>query len=303
VGLFLGGVAAFAREALDDSVHTSAQLKLTAAMPPLLGVTPKLPQLALGGFAVELPWRSERPLNTPLEIVQWLPFREASDLIYKNIQLRQNHSRLSNATNDVSTSGESIVVTSALAGEGKSTIALALAFSAARLNQKVLLVDGNLRQPSLHEQLNLVNLRGLSNYLTTEVNRQPTIQQISLSGCSFDVLSAGSQNSDPVRLLASSRLATMIKQLEQQYDLVIIDGPSSLGRVDTIQLVSCCSGVVMVGRMDQVTMSQFSEAHYLLSKFNVIGIVANGGNVTKAKDNSSLAHRQSDELTTMFSNN
>lgn len=298
LGLFLGGVAAFVREALDDSVHTSQQLKLPA-MPRLLGVTPKLPQLALGGFAVELPWHSQRSLNNPLDIAQWLPFREASDLIYKNIQLRHNYSDIS-SIKDLSPVGESIVITSALAGEGKSTIAIALAFSAARLYQKVLLVDGNLRQPSLHQQLHLVNYQGLSDYLSGQDNHPPTIQKLSLSECSFDVLSAGSQNSDPVRLLASTRLPTVIKQLEQEYDLVIVDSPPTIGRVDTIQLVSCCTGAVIVGRMDHVTMSQLSDTHYSLSKFNVIGIVANGANVAQTKDYVSIGDRQSNELATKF---
>ncbi|PSP09039.1 MAG: capsular biosynthesis protein, partial [Cyanobacteria bacterium SW_9_47_5] len=185
--------------------------------------------------------------------------------IYKNIQLLNRGSELS-----------SLVVTSALAGEGKSTLVLGLAISAARLDQRVLVIDADLRHSSLHEELALSNEEGLSTLLSGETE-QPNLHHISPLGSNIDLLTAGSTPNDPVKLLSSQGMRELIAEFEQSYDLVMLDTPSILGTVDAIQTASFCSGVVMVGRLDRVTQSQLSQATTMLSKLNAIGIVANGG--------------------------
>lgn len=265
VGLFLGGVAAFLREVVDDAVHTSDQLRGQVSL-PLLGVTPSLPPSEAGRFVVNFPWqRLDQPPTSILQVVQWLPFRESLDMIYKNIQLLNRGSELS-----------SLVVTSALAGEGKSTLVLGLAISAARLDQRVLVIDADLRHSSLHEELALSNEEGLSTLLSGETE-QPNLHHISPLGSNIDLLTAGSTPNDPVKLLSSQGMRELIAEFEQSYDLVMLDTPSILGTVDAIQTASFCSGVVMVGRLDRVTQSQLSQATTMLSKLNAIGIVANGG--------------------------
>ena len=265
VGLFLGGVAAFLREVVDDAVHTSDQLRGQVSL-PLLGVTPSLPPSEAGRFVFNFPWqRLDQTPTSILQVVQWLPFRESLDMIYKNIQLLNRGSELS-----------SLVVTSALAGEGKSTLVLGLAISAARLDQRVLVIDADLRHSSLHEELALSNEEGLSTLLSGETE-QPNLHHISPLGSNIDLLTAGSTPNDPVKLLSSQGMRELIAEFEQSYDLVLLDTPSILGTVDAIQTASFCSGVVMVGRLDRVTQSQLSQATTMLSKLNAIGIVANGG--------------------------
>ena len=264
VAVFLGGVAAFAREAIDDAVRSSDQLKGQVAL-PLLGATPKLPQPEMHKFLVNMPWRSSLE-STPaiLEVVQWIPFRESLDLIYKNIQLLNTGLPL-----------RSLTVTSALPGEGKSTLVLGLALSAARLHRRVLVIDADLRRSSLHKQLDLPNEAGLSTLLAGETGLS-NLHHLSLLNSSIDVLTAGPTPADPVKLLSSGRLEELIETFEQSYDLVLIDTPPVLGTVDAIQTASCCSGVVIVGRLDRVTQSELSQATALLSKLNAIGIIANG---------------------------
>jgi Mrp family chromosome partitioning ATPase len=67
----------------------------------------------------------------------------------------------------------------------------------------------------------------------------------------------------------------LINSFEQEYDLVIIDSPPVLGTVDTIQIASCCGGVVAVGRIDRITRGEFSQAISVLQKLNLIGVIAN----------------------------
>lgn len=264
VGLFLGGIAAFGREVLDDSVHTSDELKRRVPL-PLLGIIPEVPRTGSSGLLINLPFRkSEATAPSTVQMVSWLPFRESLDLIYKHIQLLNSASTLS-----------SLVVTSALPGEGKTTLVLGLAFSAARLHQRVLLIDADLRRPTLHQQLNLSNQQGLSTLLA---NDKAVInpQRISVSGSDIDILTAGPTPADPVKLLSSQRMKQLMAAFEQTYDLVLLDTPPLLGMVDTIQIASFCSGVVMVGRIDRVTQSQLNEATTMLSQLNAIGVVANG---------------------------
>ena len=262
VGLFLGLVAAFAREAVDDAVRTSEQLKGQVAL-PLLGVTPKLPQS--DASFLNLPWRPMRDRPPAIyEVIQWIPFRESLDLIYKNIQLLNPSSVLN-----------SLVVTSALPGEGKTTLVVALGLSAARLHQRVLVIDADLRRPSIHEQLDLPNQEGLSTLLAGETALARP-HQLSLAGSTIDVLTAGPLPTDPVKLLSSQRMKKLMEAFEQSYDLVLLDSPPILGTVDAIQAASYCSGVVMVGRLDKVTQSELGQATARLSKLNAIGIIANG---------------------------
>ena len=266
VGLMLGGVAAFIREMVDDSVHSSDELTKQVAL-PLLGMTPELPQGKGSEALIKLPFAKPQVL-TPwsIQVIHWPPFREALDLIYQNIQLLNSGSPL-----------KSLMVTSALTGEGKSTLALGLAISAARLHQRVLLIDADLRRPSLHKQLNLPNEQGLSTLLANDA-LIPSSSGIQVSGqyANISVLTSGPTPLDPAQLLSSHKMKELMAIFEQNYDLVLVDAPPVLGMVDAILAASFCSGVVLVGRIGRVTRTELTQATASLSKLNVIGIVANG---------------------------
>lgn len=199
-------------------------------------------------------------------LLPWVVFRESLDLIYKNIQMLTRSRGL-----------RTLVVTSALAGEGKSTIALGLALSAARLHQRVLLVDADLRCPSLHQQLELPNQEGLATLLADEpITNQRSIQTSSLyTDIPISVLTAGPTAPDPAQLLSSQRMGELMARFEKSYDLVILDAPPVLGLVDAILAGSFCDGVLLVGRIGQVTRTEFSQAVAMLNKLPLIGVVAN----------------------------
>ena len=269
VGLFLGGIAAFLRESMDDTVHSSDDLKEKVAI-PLLGIVPKIPQTQAGNSLINLAFqRSADQYPAILQTVYWLPFRESLDLIYKNIQLLSSPKK-----------PKSLLVTSALNGAGKSTLVLGLAFSAARLHQRVLLIDSNLRSPSLHEQLNLPNEQGLSTYISSEVSL-PYLHQISALGLTIDVLTGGPVPADPVKLLSSKKVRQIMRNFEKNYDLIVLDTAPILGTVDVLETASFCDGIVIVERIDRVTQSELNQATAMLKKLNVIGIVANGATQVK----------------------
>lgn len=277
VGLILGMAAAFAREAMDDAVHTSDDLQKQVPV-PLLGLVPELTVESLEDQPlISLPFVKSRFLVSASDtnrVVQWQPFREALDLLYQNVMLLSADSPL-----------KSLVVTSALTGEGKSTLALGLAMSAARLHQRVLLIDADLRRPSLHKVLNLPNDRGLTTLLSSDA---PVPQHLTTpernSRSNISVITAGAVPPDPAKLLSSHRMAEVMSTFERHYDLVLIDAPPVLGMVDAMLLGKCCDAVLMVGRMNRVTRSELSQATSMLNQLNVIGVVANGSNYQTRND-------------------
>ncbi|MEA5504071.1 polysaccharide biosynthesis tyrosine autokinase [Halotia wernerae UHCC 0503] len=265
VGLMLGGIAAFIREASDDSVHTTAELEKQFAL-PLLGTTPKLPPAKTRDSVIQLPFGKPEVLAPwTVEVLQSPPRWESLDLIYKNIEL----------LNSV-TSLKSLMITSALTDDGKSALALGLAMSAARLHKRVLLIDANLRDPSLHEQLNLPNEQGLSTLLASDITLPNQVGIQSYGSAYIDILTAGPKPADPANLLSSPRMMQLMAAFEENYDLVLIDASPVLGLVDAMLTASSCRSVVMVASIGIVTRTQLAQATAMLSKLNLIGVVANG---------------------------
>ena len=265
-GLMLGSVAAFLRESADKSIRTSEDLTKQASI-PLIGMVPELPMSELMPASNFAFGRSTHAGDTSmLQVLHWAPFRESLDLIYKNLQLMTDGSPM-----------RSIVVTSALAGEGKSTVALGLAISAARLHQRVLLIDADLRRPGLHHQLQLPNEHGLSTLLSSDrALTQAAIQPASTySDLPISVLTAGPTPIDSVKLLSSKRMRDLMTVFEQHYDLVILDAPPVLGIVDALLAASFCDGVLLVGRMGHVNKNEVTQAVGMLSRLNLVGVVAN----------------------------
>jgi polysaccharide biosynthesis transport protein len=265
VGLMLGGITAFVREAVDDSVHTTAELEKQSAL-PLLGATPKLPPAKTRESIIKLPFGKPEVLAPwTIQVLQSPPRWESLDLIYKNIELLNSVTNL-----------KSLMVTSPLPDEGKSALALGLAMSAARLHKKVLLIDANLREPSLHKQLNLPNEQGLSTLLASDA-ALPNQVSVQYSGSSYiDIMTAGPIPVDAANLLSSPRMTQLMATFEENYDLVLIDASSVLGLVDAMLTASSCRSVLMVASIGRVTRAQIAQATSMLSRLNLIGVVANG---------------------------
>lgn len=262
-GLVLGIGTAFLLEALDDTIHSCDELQKLSSL-PLLGITPKLPNSELKKPLIQLPFfKQQSPTSQRIQTLNWFPFRESIDLIYQNI-----------LTLGSPVSFKSLLLTSALTGEGKSTLAAGMALSVARLQRRVLLIDADLRRSNIHKLLNLPNDRGLSTLLTEEVDvrEQDCIQSLQPS---LDVLTAGPTPTDIVKLLNSQRMKHLIESFERTYDLVLIDAPPILGLADASILSSLCSGTLAVERLGRVTRFDLAQSLEALSKLNVIGAVIN----------------------------
>ncbi len=230
----------------------------------LLGSVPKLAPRGLKKRLPILFWQKPQNLTPSLvETSTWLPCHESLDMVYQNIQIIQHPYPF-----------KSVMLTSALSREGKTTLALGLAASAARMHRRILLIDANLRSPHLHKNLQLSNDWGLSLLLIDEANTQVQdyIQPIHPA---IDILTAGPTPEDTINLLSQERMQELIKLFEQTYDLVLIDAPPILGTVDARILASFCDGIVMVGRIGQITPNELTQSTEILSNLNLVGIIAN----------------------------
>ncbi|NJK56505.1 MAG: polysaccharide biosynthesis tyrosine autokinase [Pleurocapsa sp. SU_5_0] len=268
VASFLGGFAAFVKDLTDETINTAKEIERRTSL-PILGTAPGLSISSSNNLLTRLPFRSiSSDISSLQNVIQWQPFREAIDLIYEHLKLAYFNAPL------VGSALKSIAITSAVAGEGKSTLALGLALSIARDQQKVLVIDADLRSPSLHKSFALTNSSGLTNFLAGEISL-PLIHQVSLSGASIDLITSGTMAEDPVKMLNSSRFERFIAQQKENYDLILVDTPPAIGMVDAIKIASICDSSLIVSRLNKSKVSEFLEATVLFSKLNVLGIVAN----------------------------
>ncbi|QMS91178.1 AAA family ATPase [Nostoc edaphicum CCNP1411] len=263
IGPILGILAALILEKFNDAIYCAGDLKKLTNL-RVLGSVPKLPSRGVKKRRLGLPWNSRRSSDSSvIEATPKLPVHETLDMIYQNIQILKYPLPF-----------KSLMFTSALPGEGKTTLVLGLVASASRMHRRVLVIDANLHNPSLHKILELSNDWGLSLLLVDETTThfQDYIQPIHPS---IDILTAGPEPEDTVKLLSSQRMKELIELFEQNYDLVLIDAPPILGTVDARIVASFCNGIVMVERMGKVTRTELTQATEILSKLNLIGIIAN----------------------------
>ncbi|WP_422345152.1 GumC family protein [Parasphingorhabdus sp.] len=136
----------------------------------------------------------------------------------------------------------SFLLTSTRPNEGKSTSALALAAVLSSTGKRILLIDGDMRNPSLHKMLAKENLGGLSNYLSGSDDLRQLI--VESDAYEFDIMSAGPIPPNAAELLSSPRMGEMIEKLRETYDTVIIDAPPVLGLADIPLLADAVEGVI-----------------------------------------------------------
>ncbi|MFN6561634.1 MAG: GumC family protein [Nostoc sp. ChiSLP01] len=172
---------------------------------------------------------------------------------------------------------KTIVVTSAVPKEGKSTVSANLAAAIAQLGRKVLLIDADMRVPSQHHLWQLTNAVGLSEVLVGQAEFNTAVSKVMDN---LDVLTAGVRPPNPLALLDSKRMASLIDNVSSQsnYDFVIIDAPPLLLAADALSLSQMTDGILLVSRPGVIDSNSANAAQEILerSNYNVLGLVVNG---------------------------
>lgn len=177
----------------------------------------------------------------------------------------------------------SLIVTSANAGDGKSMVAANLAVVFAQEGKKVLLVDGDMRNPTTHKTFRLKNDIGMSNLLAEEIVAEAAIRKTAIDN--LDLLCCGPVPPNPSELLGSKAMERLMEKLEKAYDFVIYDSPSLLSVVDGQIMASKCDGSIFVinsGKTDKGQAIKAKEA-LTLSGSRVLGVILNNFREAPAK--------------------
>jgi protein-tyrosine kinase len=170
---------------------------------------------------------------------------------------------------------KTLLVASAGASEGKTLTAINLALTMAQeIDLKILIVDGDLRRPSLHRYLGTPNALGISDYLSRNCPLESILCNTSLPN--FFVATAGTVAEKPAELLNSSRMDDFLSYAAQTFDWVIFDSPPLAGLADADVLASKLDGVIFIVRAFQTPATLFQKTMETLRTKNVLGIVFNG---------------------------
>lgn len=247
-GLGLGAGLAFALEQMDEAIADPIEVERRLGL-PLLGSVPKV--------------EGETPKQALLD--------RKSDLVDAYLAVQTNL-----AFTTEHGVPRSFAVTSTRPAEGKSTTALALATTLARANRRVILVDGDMRSPSVHHLGNVDHNRGLSNFLTGE--DQIGTLTFDMQELGFTAMSAGPIPPNAAELLTGDRLTLLIQRLLETYDHVVIDSPPVMGLADAPLIAARVEGVIYAVESHGIRSSMVKTALGRLRSANARVI---GGVLTK----------------------
>jgi len=249
-GLVVGVGLAFFIEYLDTSVKTIDDVERTLQA-PVLGVIPQNIGLILEEGAES-------------------PHAEAYRVLRTNILFSRKDDKLN-----------TVVVVSAGAGEGKSTTVFNLATIFAQNGSRVLVVDSDLRRPTLHKMINVTNSLGLTNYLLKQNTLDEVIQTTRIP--TLHLMASGKLPSSSLGILSSSQMKDLISELKQRYDFVFFDSPPIMGVSDASILASEVDMTLQVIQYRRYPQPMNIRAKQMIEKVggNLVGIVLNNINMSQ----------------------
>ena len=275
LGILLGVGAALVIDKINNLLHDAEEVKDITHL-PLLGVIPfnnNLEAVERLTFVPDLnslvqQARQKLKLGNEAKLERYgaLPFLESFRILYTNIRLLSPDAPI-----------RSLTISSSAPAEGKSTVSTYLAQAAAGMGQRVLLVDTDLRRPKVHEKMGLLNLKGLSDLITSDMELNQVVQRSPLEDNLY-VLTAGRVPPDSVKLLSSQKMQALMQQFLATFDLVIYDSPPLLGLADANLISARTDGLVLVvglGRANRSNLNRTLEG-LKISPTVILGAVANG---------------------------
>ena len=217
LGLLLGALLALAFEYLDDTIKRPEDIEKLLGV-PLLGAIPLV-----------------KPPLTPSQALQ--DVRSAFSESYRSLRTALQFSTDQGAP-------KTLLVTSATPSEGKSTTAFVLGQYYAQLGKRILIIDCDLRNPSLHRTVGVTNDLGLSNYLAGAAKPTDLIKSTEIDGLMY--MPTGPLPPNPAELLMGSKMVSLLTVAAERFDMLILDGPPVMGLADAPILANLAKGTLLV---------------------------------------------------------
>lgn len=280
-GTLLGAGVVFARSSLDSSIKSCEDVERHLRLPSL-GVVPDFALLPVGvsayAAAPKRPPRGRKPSR--LAVVERRSAEKDRSLIVSrdpSCVVTESYRTLRTAIlfSQPEAPPKTMLFTSALESEGKTTSALNTALVFAKMGARVLVIDADLRRASCHERLGTGNLVGLSEALTGQRDFAEVIRRTSVEN--VDLLSSGSLPPNPTELLGSRAMAELLAKAAGRYDFVFIDSPPVMPVNDAVVLSPLVDGVVLVVRAHGTPRQiiQRAEARLAQTRASLLGVVLN----------------------------
>jgi succinoglycan biosynthesis transport protein ExoP len=270
----IGGVAlAFVMESLDNTVRTPEQVETLSGLPSL-GMIPMSLDISTAKKKIRTSVALTTQAQTDLRktTVSLLAHARPKSEVAESYRALRTSILLSS----IGSAPKVIMVTSALPQEGKTTTSINTAIVLAQKGGKVLLVDGDMRRPTIHQTFKLRNRTGLSTVLTGSSSADDLIVPSSILPNLY-VLPAGPPPPHPAELLDSTVMRALLDKWRQQYDHIIIDTPPVLSVTDAVLLSAQMDTVLLVIRSAQTSKDALRRSRDVLSQVNarVMGVVVN----------------------------
>ena len=269
VGALLGVAIAFVLDIRDRTIKNT--LEIRDRLPyPLIGIIPDYKKVA---HQKQLILADNLGANVPKLLanqISVLPIGEAYQELQVNLQLLCVQE----------TFNKVILITSALSGEGKSSVAANLAIAKSQCGQKVLLVDADLRYPTQYHLWEVSNNVGLTHILDREVAVNEWQNNVHKIVPNLDLITSGETLKQPISLLNSPLLEEFMIDAAKDYDCIILDSPPLVGLADAKILSRVADGLLLVVRPGVASYGSLTTTEKILNtkNFNVLAVVANGVN-------------------------
>ena len=268
MGMALSLVVVILRQVFDVTIRSEEDVTMNCEL-PILSAVPDMETTSKGGYYTSDKSKGKSSAErVNAQVGAAVPFSVSE--AYKLLRTKVQFSFADD--NDCHVIG----VSSALAGEGKSTSAVNLAYSLAQMNNRVLLMDCDLRRPTVPTKLRSVaKTPGLTNFLTRQVPISDVIQGCTLDDVTFSVISAGSIPPNPIELLGSERMRKTMTALRQSFDYIIMDLPP-VGEVsDAMTAAKMVDGILLVVRQNYCNRPALANAiqQFRFVEARILGVV------------------------------
>ena len=255
-GLFLSSVLAFILECINKTFKTKGELERELKM-NIIGNIPKVKKENI----------NIKKINDEKGTI----LSEAYSRLVTNVKYSKE-----------GLNNKSILVTSSIVGEGSTTTASSLAMLLANTNKKVVLLDGDLRKPSLHNLFEVKNDIGLAEVILKKANIDTTVKKINDN---LDLLTSGELVLNPIEIIDSEDMSILIENLKAKYDYIVIDTPPLQAVTDAQILSTKIDLSILVVKAEQTKKDTVKESIKLLNRVggNILGIVFNAGDTIRNK--------------------